>query len=93
MARHERQQLSAATTMQAAARGRHSRAVAVQLRDERHAATAIEAALRNIVVQELGLQAEKAAVTTAEQAVSSVTASTGKIKDQMNVLIRGIQVV
>jgi hypothetical protein len=50
--------------------------------------TAIEAALRNIVVQELGLQAEKAAVTTAEQAVSSVTASTGKIKDQMNVLIR-----
>lgn len=50
--------------------------------------TAIEAALRNIVVQELGLQAEKAAVTTAEQTVSSVTASTGKIKDQMNVLIR-----
>jgi hypothetical protein len=50
--------------------------------------TAIEAALRNIVVQELGLQAEKAAVTTAEQAVSSVAASTGKIKDQMNVLIR-----
>ena len=50
--------------------------------------TAIEAALRNIVVQELGLQAEKAAVTTAEQTVSSVTASTGTIKDQMNVLIR-----
>ena len=50
--------------------------------------TAIEAALRNIVVQELGLQVEKAAVTTAEQIVTSVTASTGEIKDQMNVLIR-----
>ena len=50
--------------------------------------TAIEAALRNIAVQELGLQAEKAVVTTAEQTVSSVTDSTGTIKDQMNVLIR-----
>ena len=44
----------------------------------------LKGALRKIVVDELGLQVEKAAVTTAQQ----IAASTGAIKDQMNILIR-----
>ena len=44
----------------------------------------LKGALRKIVVDELGLQVEKAAVTTAQQ----IVASTGAIKDQMNILIR-----
>ena len=44
----------------------------------------LKGALRKLVVDELGLQVEKATVTTAQQ----IAASTGAIKDQMNILIR-----
>ena len=44
----------------------------------------LKGALRKLVADELGLQVEKAAVTTAQQ----IAASTGAIKDQMNILIR-----